>query len=140
MTLHARIIGGTVWLLMALVPAIIGFFILRRSRRLHTSGSHTDGVIVGSDKKLVDSLWRYFSKVEFQSHDGQRYVFTASAGGSQMPRVGRKVRVTYLPHDPEDADVSSFGGISFFAVVMFLFAFGFFGVSLIYYSGLVENQ
>jgi hypothetical protein len=140
MTLHARIIGGTAWLLMALVPAVIGFFILRRSRRLHTTGTHTDGVIVGCDKKLVDSSWQYFAKVAFQSQDGQRFFFTASSGGSQIPRVGRKVRVTYLPHAPNDADVSSFGGFSLFAIVMFLFAFGFLGVSLIYYSGLVENQ
>lgn len=124
---------------MALVPAVIGFFVLRRSRRLHTAGRRTDGVIVGYDKKLVDSLWRYFPEVEFQSQDGQRYTFIASSGGSQMPRVGRRVRVTYLPRDPEDADISSVGGISFLAVVMFLFAFGFLGISLIYYSGLIEN-
>ncbi|MGN6556140.1 MAG: DUF3592 domain-containing protein [Verrucomicrobiota bacterium] len=140
MTLHARIIGGSLWLLMAFVPAVIGLLILRRSRRLHTAGVHTDGLVVGCDKCLVDHAWQYFPQVEFQSLDGQRHTFTASSGGSQMPRVGRRVRVSYLPHAPEDAEISSFGGISFFAVVMFLFAFGFLGVSLIYYVGLVETQ
>jgi len=125
---------------MAFVPAISGFFILRRGRRLHTAGTQAHGVIIGSDKKLVDSAWLYFPRVEFQSQDGEQHIFTASAGGSQMPKVGQKVKVRYLLHDPEDADVSSFGGIPFFAVVMFLFAFGFFGVSMIYYSGLIENQ
>ena len=116
-----------------------GFFIMRRSFRLRARGRTADGVIVGCDKRFVDSLWRYFPKIEFRSQDGDMHVFTASAGGSQMPRIGRSVRVLYLPHDPEDADASSFGGISFFGIVMFLFAVGFFGMSFIFYFGLVEQ-
>jgi Protein of unknown function (DUF3592) len=139
MTLQTRIIIGTVMLVFAAAFGVAGFFILRRSFRLRTRGHTADGVIVGCDKRLVDSLWRYFPKIEFQSQDGDTHVFTASAGGSQMPRVGRSIRVSYLPNDPEDADVSSFGGIPFFGLVMFLFAVGFFGMSLIFYTGLVEQ-
>lgn len=124
---------------MALVPAIIAFFILRRSFRLRTKGVLTDGVVVGCDQRLIDSSWCYFPKVEFQSLDGEKYVFTASAGGGRMPRVGRRVRVAYDANDPENADITSLGGISFFAIVLFLFALGFVGVSLICYSGLIEQ-
>jgi len=139
MTLQTRMIIGTVMLVFAAAFGVAGFFITRRSFRLRAKGRAADGVIIGCDKMLVDSLWRFFPKVEFQSQDGETHIFTASAGGSQMPRIGRRVRVSYLPNAPEDADVSSFGGISFFGVVMFLFAVGFFGLSLIFYSGLVEQ-
>jgi hypothetical protein len=139
MTFQTRIIIGTAMMVFAAAFGVAGFFIMRRSRRLHATGTHADGVIVGCNKKLVDSMWLYFPEIEFRSQDGDTHVFTASAGGSQMPRVGRSVRVSYLPSDPEDADVSSFGGISFFGIVMFLFAVGFFGMSVIFYSGLVEQ-
>jgi hypothetical protein len=125
-------------LMFAAAFGIAGFFFLRRSLRLRMSGTLTDGVIVGYNKKLVDSVWGYFPKIEFQSQNGETHVFTGS-GGSRMPIVGRSVRVVYLPNAPENADVSSFSGISFSGVVMSVFAIGFFGMALIFYTGLVEQ-
>ena len=139
MTMHARIIFGTVWLLMSLVPAIIGFFIVRRSFNLRFKGVLTEGTIIGCDKRQADTSWNYFPQVEFESADGEKHVFTASSGGGSMPRVGRRVRVAYYPHDPDDADIASFAGISFFAVIMFFFAAAFFGMSLVFYLGMVNQ-
>ena len=138
MLLHTRIIIGTVMLVFAAAFGVAGFFILRRSFRLRFKGSSADGVIVGYEQRCGEHSPNYFPNVEFHALDGQKYVFKASAGGSQLPRVGRRVRVTYFPNDPDDAYIASFGGFSFFGVVMFLFAVGFFGMSLIAYSGVVE--
>jgi hypothetical protein len=122
---------------MACVPATIGFFILRRGVRLRARGTQTSGLIVGSEKRLSNSSWCYYPKVEFQTSEGRTCVFTDAVGGGRMPRPGRRVKVIYYPNNPGDAEISSAGGISFFAIISLLFAVGFFGMSLIFYSGLI---
>ena len=140
MTLQTRIIEGTVMLLGAAAFGLAGYFILRRDLRLRFKGCAADGVIVGYEQRHGEYSPNFFPKVEFQASDGQKHIFRASSGGGRMPTIGRRVRVRYYPNDPDEADIASFGGISFFSVVMFLFAFGFLGMSLIIYSGLAENQ
>jgi len=127
-------------LLFASAFGLAGYFILRRGLRLRAKGCAADGVIVGCEQRRGEYSPSFFPKVEFQALDGQKYVFRASSGGGRRPTIGRRVRVRYYPNDPEDADIASFGGIPFFSVVMFLFAFGFLSASLILYSGLAENQ
>jgi len=142
-TLHAMrlsIVLGTVMLLFASAFGMAGYFILRRGLRLRAKGCATDGVIVGYEQRRVEYSTSFYPKVEFQALDGQKYIFRASNGGGRMPTIGRRVRVRYYPNDPDDADIASFGGIPYFSVLMFLFAFGFLSASLIFYSGLADNQ
>jgi hypothetical protein len=47
--------------------------------------------------------------------------------------------VRYFPNDPEDADIASLGGIPIFAVMMFLFGWGFLGAALIIYDDLLGS-
>ena len=135
-----NIILGTAMLLVGSVFGLAGYFILRRGLRLKAKGCTGEGIIVGYEERGVDHSTNFFPKVEFEALDGEKHVFIASNGGGRMPAIGRRVRVRYYPNDPDDADIASFGGIPFFSVLMFLFALGFLGMSLIFFSGLADTK
>ena len=138
MPMPVRLMGGTFLVLMAILFGTIGVCIFRRSFRLRTSGSFTDGVVVGSEQRLANHRAYFYPKVQFQSSGGETVVFTASAGSGRTPPIGRKVRVMYLPDTPTEADIPSLRPLLFSFVFLF-FTAGFLVVSVLFYSGFTKS-
>ena len=138
MPMPVRLMGGTFLVLMAVLFGAIGVLILRRSFRLRTRGSTTDGVVVGSEQRLANHRAYFYPKVEFQSSGGETVVFTASAGSGRSPQIGRKVRVTYLQDKPTEADIPSLRPWIFSFVFLF-FTAGFLVVSMLFYTGFTKS-
>ncbi len=136
MSVEARILEGSLWLILAAVFGIAGFFIARRYFKIRSSGCVAEGVIVGQDQRQADFAPCFFPKVEYQTSDNEKVIFTASAGSGKPAPVGRRVKVIYSSSDPDAADIKTTCRIPFMAMVMFLFMIGFFGMALVYYAGL----
>ena len=130
----ARIFGGTAMLTGASAFGYFGMLMLRKSYKLATQGIATTGTIIGSELQLRAgaSQTLYAPKVEFQTARGERVTFVASVGSNAAPKTGRKVKVLYIPDNPQDADVNSLlrswlfpllmvltGGCFLFGAVMF---------------------
>jgi hypothetical protein len=103
--------------------------------RLRIRGKRTEGVIVGVEESFGGSGRRDFPRVEFETLEGQKLSFVASTGSNRRQVIGRKVSVFYLPDNPSEADIFSFG-TWLGAFITLFFAAALLVISAMFYLGI----
>ena len=140
MPIAMRMIGGTCFAALALVFGSLGIFMLRRMRRLATRGSRTEGVIVGAEPTsgVGESGIHWYPRVAFETAHGEKIEFVDDRGWNTPPEIGRKVKVTYLPERPSEAEIPSV--VSWIGCVgCVVFAAMFVVLSVVFYFGMVGS-
>jgi hypothetical protein len=136
MPIEARLIGGTLMLVLASVFGFLGVFGLLRNYKRRAKGCSAEGTIIGHKQRDRGSGPTIYSpEVEFETPEGEKIVFVASFGSSRTPQRGRKVKVLYYPNDPEDADLSAISGFWIGPSIVILFAAGFLAMAVAFYAG-----
>jgi Na+/proline symporter len=109
---------------------------LRKNYKRATKGVATSGIVTGSQLQRGSGAAHrsYYPEVEFQTPSGERITFVASIGSNAEPKLGRKVKVTYFPDNPKDADISSLLSTWLFPLFCFLAATFFLMGSLFFYT------
>lgn len=136
MSIEARLVGGTLMLVLASIFGFLGVFGLLRNCKRRAKGCFAEGTIIGHKQRNHGSgPTTYSPEVEFETPEGEKIVFVASFGSSRPPKRGRKVKVLYYPNDPEDADISAISTFWIGPSIVILFAAGFLAMSVAFYTG-----
>ena len=131
-----RIAGGTAMLTGACAFGAFAITMVRKSYKRATKGVATSGTVTGSQLHRGSSAAHrsYYPEVEFQTESGERITFVASIGSNAEPRLGRKVKVSYFPDNPKNADISSVLTAWLLPLFFFLAAAFFLMGSLFFYT------
>src|SRR5262245_21502806 len=97
----------------------IGVFVLLRKRRFVAGAARTSGTVVGHEARTTPSHGEddrtvqqtlYHSIFEFKDARGAQRRVTSPTGGNPQPYAeGTAVTVLFDPHDPDRAEIESFG-------------------------------
>src|SRR5678815_1479157 len=103
-----RLFSGTFMTFMALVWGSLGVYVWRRYSRLMTKGAPAVGTIVDVEMKCDNSGMKWAPKVEFQTPDNQKIVFSGTAQDDNRKFIkGRSVKVVYMPANPTEAEIQT---------------------------------
>jgi hypothetical protein len=127
-----RIIGGTAMLGLACAVGYAGAWLLRRNYKFATKGVAATGEVVGWEIRGTP-------EITFQTADGRKIAFVASSGSGRPPKRGTKVRVLYIPDNPQDAAVASLLPFWVWPSFLFVLATVFLAVSILFYTGGFAN-
>jgi hypothetical protein len=132
-----RFIGGTLMLASACPFGYFAISMLRKNYDRATKGAVASGVVIGFQERHGSGAANraYFPEVEFQTPSGEKITFVSSVGSNAEPKLGHKVKVSYYPDKPQDADTSAFFTSWFFPLFLFVCAIIFLLISLLFYSG-----
>src|SRR5262245_21957421 len=108
MSIEARLVGGTLMLVLASIFGFLGAFGFLRGYKRRAKGCSAQGTIIGyKQRSRGKGPTTYSPEVEFQTPEGEKITFVASSGSSRRSKLGRTVKVLYYSNDPEDADIAS---------------------------------
>jgi hypothetical protein len=90
------------WLVVALLVAMLSFFVWQDF--WHYKGPHraTDGDVIGHRSSIEDGSTTYMARVSYTDHLGQRHEIEDTVGRAEpTPAIGATLRVHYPVSTPE---------------------------------------